>query len=299
MPKSTLEIAKPHIISFFKACDRRVWTKTQLEKALTDMRNDWDLAERIGVSEFTAYLLDETLLTRTTLTSYSKIIDRFWWGEPTIYELASSLCTTGYFSHHSAMYLNGLIACEPNTVYFNSEQKSKGAKQGSLQQASIDHAFRVSPRISNNRNTYGDREICFVNGKNTGQYGVTSRKYPEHGLIRITNVARTLVDIVVRPAYSGGVREIVNAYQNATNKVATDEIVKVLETFRHTYPYHQAIGFLMEKSGCWEDKDIDLFRAMRMDYDFYLDYKMTDAHYSKAWRLYYPAWLDNATSASG
>ena len=191
------------------------------------------------------------------------------------------------------MYLHGLTTNEPATVYLNAEQKAKGAKPGCLQQGGVDAAFRMSVRMSNNRAAFGEREICLLNGKNTGQFSVVSRKHPQYGPIRNTTVARTLVDIVVRPAYSGGIREVLNVYQNAAGKVSADEVVNVLKNLQHAYPYHQSIGFLMEKSGCWEEKEVDLFRSMRMDYDFYLDYKMTDAHYSKAWRLNYPDWLDD------
>ena len=51
--------------------------------------------------------------------------------------------------------------------------------------------------------------------------------------------------------------------------------------------------FLIEKSGVWEEEAANLFRNIPMQYDFYLDYEITDPRYSKTWRLYYPAYLDD------
>ena len=97
------------------------------------------------------------------------------------------------------MYLHNLTIAEPTTVYINSEQKATGARPGSVRQEGIEAAFKRPVRMSNNRASYEDREICLLNGKNTGQFGVINRKYPKHGSVHITSLARTLIDIVVRP----------------------------------------------------------------------------------------------------
>ncbi len=108
----------------------------------------------------------------------------------------------------------------------------------------------------------------------------------------MTSVARTLVDSVVRPIYSGGIFEILGAYRQAANTLSTEELVNILQNLQHAYPYHQAIGFLLERSGAWDKTSINLFRSMPIQFNFYLDYEMSTMHYSDTWRLYYPAYLD-------
>jgi hypothetical protein len=108
MPKSTLEVAKPHIIPFFSACNRRVWTLKQLETVLTNMREEWKVAQRVDLDEFVGFLLAETSFIETRLDFPSQSIVHYWWSKPTGYELAMSLQLAGYFSHYTAMYLNAL-----------------------------------------------------------------------------------------------------------------------------------------------------------------------------------------------
>jgi hypothetical protein len=293
MSKSTLEIAKPRIVPFFNACARRVWTFPQLETVLANMREEWQLAERIRQDEFIEFLLDNTPFVRTVLIFPSVPITRYWWGAPNAYELAVSINPTGYFSHHTAAFLHGLIMDEPTPIYINIEQRANEARQGSLQQPNIDKAFKRPARISHSTATFGDRAICQLHGKSTGQLGVIGRNHPIYGQMRLTNVARTLIDMVVRPAYSGGVSTVLSAFRKAVEIVTADELKKVLEDLQHVYPYHQSIGFLMEKTGVWDNGSIEVFQKMGMIYDFYLDYQMDNPRYSSNWRLYYPTCLDD------
>ncbi len=50
-------------------------------------------------------------------------------------------------------------------------------------------------------------------------------------------------------------------------------IVEVLLKINYTYPYHQSIGFFLERAG-FALSDISLLRDIPMQFDFYLDYAM-------------------------
>ena len=54
------------------------------------------------------------------------------------------------------------------------------------------------------------------------------------------------------------------------------------------YPYHQAIGFLMQRVG-YSETDYRRLQALGLDYDFYLGHGLKEPAYSEDWRLYYPA----------
>jgi hypothetical protein len=53
------------------------------------------------------------------------------------------------------------------------------------------------------------------------------------------------------------------------------------------YPYHQAIGFLMDRAG-FSKNDTKIFKTPGMKFDFYLEQKMEKPLYDVEWRVHYP-----------
>ncbi len=124
----------------------------------------------------------------------------------------------------------------------------------------------------------------------TGELGVVEFREPGEGQIKVTDLERTLIDITVRPAYSGGVVEVLNAYKLAKGKVLVDKLVKMLKKLDYIYPYHQAIGFYLERAG-YNESTVSLLRKFEMNYDFYLAHQMKEKSYSQEWRIYFPKGL--------
>ena len=83
----------------------------------------------------------------------------------------------------------------------------------------------------------------------TNNLGVIFFKDREGGSIPTTNIERTLIDIAVRPVYSGGVFEVLKAYKMAKDKVSINKLAAYLKKIGYVYPYHQVVGFYLEKSG--------------------------------------------------
>jgi predicted transcriptional regulator of viral defense system len=108
--------------------------------------------------------------------------------------------------------------------------------------------------------------------------------------VDVTDLERTLIDIVVRPAYAGGIKLIADAYKHAFKKIDVEYLTKLLQKMEYAYPYHQSIGFLLERAGATE-QDCRRLSNLGTEFDFYLDYKMKNPAYSKKWRLYYPPLL--------
>jgi hypothetical protein len=130
--------------------------------------------------------------------------------------------------------------------------------------------------------------VCVVAGRNTSKLGVVVQKIlPEAGLLRLTNLERTLIDLCVRPVYSGGVFEVAKAFELAKGRLSVEALVAMLKKLEYTYPYHQAIGFYLERGG-YGAGDIDLLRVMPTEFDFYLTHKMIKTDYNKTWRLHVP-----------
>lgn len=108
--------------------------------------------------------------------------------------------------------------------------------------------------------------------------------------IRVTNLERTLIDAAVRPVYAGGVFEVKNAYKAAKDQVSINKLASYLKTIGYTYPYHQIIGFYMERTG-YRPTQLDLLRTIPQQYDFYIDYGLKQPGYDSKWRLYFPKGL--------
>jgi predicted transcriptional regulator of viral defense system len=122
----------------------------------------------------------------------------------------------------------------------------------------------------------------------TGNAGVIESIGYEGEKIRVTDVERTLIDIAVRPEYSGGPYEVLKAYRLAKEKVSINRLSALLKQISYVYPYHQVIGFYLDRAGVYKKSQLDLLRKFEMKYSFYLMHKMSDVDFSEKWRLYFP-----------
>ena len=111
---------------------------------------------------------------------------------------------------------------------------------------------------------------------------------PQNANLRVTNIERTLIDVTVRPSYAGGAYQVLDAYKKAEDQISINQLSAMLKKLNYIYPYDQAIGFYLEKSGVYEESQIELLRNFEFKIDFYLTHDMKETEYSKKWRLYYP-----------
>jgi predicted transcriptional regulator of viral defense system len=212
-------------------------------------------------------------------------------GNPSSFEIGLSLRKGAYISHASAAYLHELLD-SLTVIYINKEQTPKDLSL-ELTQAGIDAAFRRSPRESNLRfrslDPSDEMEYVLLNGKSTNRLGVVWLTKPGVGRLPVTNLARTLVDLTVRPQYGGGARTVLKAFKKAREGgiVKSQEIAEVLREVEHSYPYHQAIGFLMDRAG-FSKNDTNVFKTSGVEFDFYLEQKIERSLYDAEWRVYYP-----------
>ena len=196
-----------------------------------------------------------------------------------------SLKPQGYLSHASAVNLHKLTKLNPKTVYLNVEQSPKPNARGGLTQQALDRAFARKQRQSNYTFRHGPHSVTIIAGKSTGHLGVETLQNANGERLDVTTVERTLIDITVRPAYAGGVGEVLKAYQAARHRVSIDRLMSILDDLSYVYPYHQAVGILMQTAGYGVS---DTFMARQREFDFYLAHGIKDPNYSKTWRLFYP-----------
>lgn len=280
-------IAKQDIVAFFESLPVKVFKSQDLSEIFERNRAHWRLAKTMSHKDFIEEMTSKTRLKVVELPFPTGTLTRYVYESPDPYQLALSLKPKAYLSHYTALFLHQLTEQLPKTLYVTFEQSPKTITRPALQQQEIDQAFAREQRISQNHIAYGGYTFYLLNGKHTGNEGIISLSLPEAGNVLVTNLERTLIDIAVRPAYSGGIGEVLKAYEQAREKVSVNKLNAMLTRLEFVYPYHQAIGFYMEKAG-YREAQLDLLRKRGFSHDFYLTYNMKEMEYAPDWRLYYP-----------
>ncbi len=280
--------ALPEISSYMRELNKPILRFRDMSKILADKQLAWDLPYSATTKKLISLLEEHADLEVIDLKFPSRREKLYSWGEVSGFQIAMALKQDAYFSHYSAMSIHDLTDQVPKTIYLNSEQPPKLRTDSNLDQARIDAAFERKPRRTNNIATLNDTRICLLNGMHTGNLGVETSSTPEGNSYRVTNIERTLIDIAVRPFYAGGVFEIRDAYRKAAGKANIELLVEMLTNLKYAYPYHQSIGFYLEKSGTYRNEEINLLQGFGFQFDFYLTNQIQHKEYSDKWRLFYP-----------
>jgi len=284
---SSLERAQVKIRARLEAEEGGVFTDGQLHQLLAQHGEKWEVGGSVSGRRFIEFLVEKIGLRVVELRSehYRRIL-RYALGEYSPYLMALSLRPRSYLTHGTAVLLHGLNDQLPKVIYANQEQSEK-PRGGELSQERLTLAFSRHQRTSAYVYTFEGRRVVLLSGKQTKRLGVVSMKGPQGEGLPVTSIARTLVDIVVRPAYSGGIIQVLEAYRGARGKVDAGELVRTLRKLDYVYPYHQAIGFLMERAGYPAEECAKLGR-LGMQFDFYLIHGMKKPKRDPKWRLFFP-----------
>ena len=293
-----LQLARKDIIELFDNDARRVFKRRELERILSSQRKGWRLAETTTFREFLEYVLKSRKLRRLEFPFPHRKEIRFTWGDVTLEEVLLTIKPRCHFSHYTAVQLHDLTEQDPRTLYINSEQTPKPVSESGLAQERIDQAFSRKPRMTRNVATVkgADRKgtrVCLLNSKHTSYAGVEERAIRLPGekeaiQLRLTDVERTLIDIAVRPFYSGGIAEVQKAYRRAVGRASVNRIAGLLRNLGYVYPYHQTIGSYLETAG-FDKKAVNMFYdGFEYEFDFYLSYEMKETEYLPRWRIHVP-----------
>ncbi len=284
--------AKKQIIAdvedYSQKLNKRVFSEAEINALLEIYKDDQVLYVTTRLKDFIEFLIDQNILIRINIDVPfgSGKTKKYAFGNVSEFEIALSLQAGSYLSHYSAMYQHGLIENIPQVIYTNKEQSRKPRYSSDLSQESLDRAFARPMRKTKQIAQYDRFKIYLLNGKHTSNLGVIDHELG--GItIRITGLERTLVDAVVRPDYSGGVEEVLKAFATAKGKVSVNKMLAILKKMDYMYPYHQAIGFYLEKAG-YKENVLQLVEELGIEYNFYLTYQMTDTVLNDRWKLYVP-----------
>jgi len=291
VPPTRLQLAKSKLNAFLDQTQKRVLSRLDLQQILSQNRSTFQLARSTTLNAFIDFLLNETKLKEVALeTDMYSLPARYTWRDVSPHLLALSFRKAGYLTHATALVLNALTVDTSTIVYVNFEQSPK-KRSGQLSQESIDRAFSNPQRRTWYVFNYGDGQIAILSGKHTNRLGVITKQTPSGESLDLTGIERTLVDVTVRPDYSGGVRQVLEAYNSARHLISVDLLLEILKGMDYTYPYHQAVGFCMQRAG-YDESSWTKLKHAGSRYDFYLAHGMSAKKYNSEWRIFYPAEID-------
>jgi predicted transcriptional regulator of viral defense system len=266
----------------------RAWSRKDFQELLAEKRNDWNAPQYLTPGRLITFLLDNDFARRIDIKSKDYgAKSRYITGDLSLLSFACSFYKRSYISHATALHVHGLLP--EGTVYVNHEQTPKKTTSR-LSQAGIDQAFKNQPRRSSYEFRTETHTFIFLNGKNTGDAGVVEITGPSGQPLRCTSLERTLIDCVVRPQYVGGISTLANALPTVISQISTQELVSLLAQTKYVYPYHQSVGFLLQRAGM-SPTQLEPLRRLPRRFKFYLDYGMKRSLYDSEWQIYYPAEL--------
>lgn len=290
-----IQIAKPDIVAEF-AQRGPIFRPRDVSSIFAMRRDFWRLTKSMTINSFLKFMLDKTQLQKVRFEFPNRIVTGFTWGDVPTLEVLNGLIDRSHFSHYTALRIHGLTEQVPKTVYISREKLSSSNVHISgevFDQGDIDTAFKQPPRVSKNVVTLPadlGRVVLLESAYQAGD-GITSGTVNWGGerplRLSYTTLERTLIDVTVRPFYAGGVPEVAKAFENARGEVSGNAMLAMLKRMNFGYPYHQAIGYYLERAG-YKQSVVDLFGRVPMERDFYLTHGMTAMRYVNRWRLYVP-----------
>src|SRR5699024_9514671 len=251
-----MELYKQDIVEVIGQNGTGIVSRGELRNVFNLYRDEWRLPQVTTYDNFEGFLLKHGIISKIDVhfSDYAsaKVLFSIKKHEIDTLKLALLLHPDSYISHYTAAFMHDLTQNIVKSIYVNKEQYPKVKVNNGLSQDRIDTAMSKNARSTNNWAEFEKRRIYFLNGKHTDNLGVINSNED----YRIINIEGQLVNIAVRPNYFGGVNEVLKIYKNAKSLASVNRIYSILKRLNHIYPYHQVIGFYLERAG-YRDSAVD------------------------------------------
>lgn len=282
--------AKPRIAAVVNGFATGILKQIDISGLLDEHRESWNLSKSLTGPVFARRLVDAKILREHVFPFPQRREKRFAKVKIPMLEVLQSLRNNAYFTHAFAMQAHHISQPGLCDIYLNFEQPAH-ERGGLPEQKSIDFAFRSKPRSTTNFIQFDNHKIVMLNGMSTGLLGVETlgvrTVHSEPATVRVTDLERTLIDIVVRPHYAGGVENVLRGFILARDRIDIEKMAGYLTALDYVYPYHQAVGWYLSQAG-FSDGQLASFRVRPRDRNFYLAHQMTDPVLDEHWKIYVP-----------
>jgi hypothetical protein len=288
MRRESFLAAEDNIRSFFNEQDQNAFTTRDLASIYSTKREEWKIANYRNYYDFLEFLNKVNILNPNKLKHLTNGSEKFIYTKPgtlSIY-IGQTIKKDGYISHYTSMNYHNLTVQVPKSIYISFDKYANyKTNERELTQTSIDMAFSKSQRITSEvyRSDKDNTRYFFLQRQSKSiDVGVKSKKG-----IRYTDIERTLIDCVVRPGYSGGIFEVLEAFKKAKHIIDLKKLDEYLIKLDYIYPYHQLLGFYLEKSGI-DRVQLSSFGEKISNYKFYITYNISNKILDEYWKIYYP-----------
>lgn len=290
--KNSLEKSRTAIEGWFDSRGQRVFHPSSFTSAFRfHQHSTWGLAKRVSFDDFVKFFSRNSRLGVHEFAFPANKLTVFTWGEDvSIFETVLGLGKGAYLSHFTAAFFHEITEQVPKTIFITVPQPRKRTEETRLTQEQINLAFSKEAKATKAVAKMGSYRVARLTGMETHGLGIVENNEPGWGTVHVTDLERTLIDMVVRPNYAGGIHHVLEAFRLARGRVSSNRLAAFARQIDFVYPYHQSIGFMLERAG-YDERSTRLFRRMEKTHDFFLTHGMGDADYSVEWRLYFPKGL--------
>ncbi len=295
MPRESFDRAASQNASFFEKHPFKAYTTHDIQRIFDSERHQWRIAGYRNYKHFITFLNDRKILlldiqNHEAHTSEKQILRK---KAATPFHVGLTVKKNGYLSYYSAMQIHQLTLQLPKTVYVSEEKYEDiyalNPKDVVLEQDAVDSAFSKPQRVATEsyKSTFDGFRYVYLQRKHTSiNIGITKSKD-----LAVTDLERTLIDIAVRPVYSGGAFEVIEAYRNAKPQVNIEKLNEYLVQLDYIYPYHQLIGFYLDLIG-FTGKDLQIFLEKKTPINFYQTYNLSNKKLNEKWGIYHPIGIE-------
>lgn len=289
---SNIMLSKSKIELYFDNSEKVIYSSHEIMNIFNFNKKKWNLTYSTTFPKFLEFLLTKSYLEEINVglkVLYGWKINTY--GNDIIYEIAINLKPRSYISHYTAMFLNNMTEQIPKTIYVTYDRENKLVNHNKkLEQSKIDLAFSKTKKKTEVSYNFQGYRFVLISSPSDEKIGVKNIVLSTGLVIPVTNVERTLIDIIVRPELSGGIPEIIKAYK-AIDTVQIAKLKTYLKKKDYVYPFEQSIGFCLEYAGIEKEKVDLFFESYQFKYNFYLDRNLENPNFSERWKLFYPNYL--------
>ena len=144
-----------------------------------------------------------------------------------------------YLSHFSALYLHELTDHRPEEYFLSKEITGRTPFHSKEKiPEKIRQTFLKSPRKTSKYLTYQKTKITLLEKQDLSQIGIRSKSLKVDKMrqvsISFTSLERTLIDTIISPHYSGGIKTVINAFSKT--RINIKQLYKIYKVYSPFLP---------------------------------------------------------------